>query len=72
MKKYKINGMGIVIEIEDDMTTFTTEDRIIAEKDGSLTFNCDWYQKQYYQLLEQYKALEEECKALREQLNELQ
>ena len=53
------------------MTTFTTEDRIIAEKDGSFTINADWYQKQYYQLLEQYKSLEEECKALREQLNEL-
>jgi hypothetical protein len=50
------------------MTTFTTEDRIIVEKDGSLTFNCDWYQKQYYQLLEQHKKLEEECNALRKQL----
>jgi len=54
------------------MTTFTTDDRIYAEKDGSFTINADYYQKQYYQLLEQYKALEEECKALREQLNELQ
>ena len=53
------------------MTTFTTDDRIYAEKDGFLTFNCDWYKKQYYQLLEQHKALEEECAALRKQLNEL-
>lgn len=53
------------------MTTFTTDDRIYAEKDGSFTVNCDWYQKQYYQLLEQYKSLEAECKALREQVNEL-
>jgi hypothetical protein len=52
------------------MTTFTTDDRIIAEKDGSFTINCDWYQKQYHQLLEDYKKLEDECKALREQLNE--
>jgi len=54
------------------MTTFTTDDRIYAEKDGSFTINADWYQKQYFQLLEQYKALEEECKALRDQINELQ
>lgn len=54
------------------MTTFTTQDRIHAEKDGSFTINCDWYQKQYYQLLEQYKALEEECAALRKQINEAQ
>jgi len=53
------------------MTTFTTEDRLVAEKDGSITLNCDWYQKQYYQLLEQHKMLEEECAALRKQLNEL-
>jgi hypothetical protein len=52
------------------MTTFTTDDRIIAEKDGSFIINCDWYQKQYYQLIEDYKKLEDECKALREQLNE--
>jgi hypothetical protein len=45
---------------------------IITEKDGSLTINADWYQKQYLQLLEAYKMLEEECAALREQLNELQ
>jgi hypothetical protein len=50
------------------MTTFTTDDRIIAEKDGSFTINCDWYQKQYHQLLEEHKMLEEECKALRKQL----
>jgi hypothetical protein len=54
------------------MTTFTTDDRIYAEKDGSFTINADWYQKQYHQLLEQYKAVEEECKALREHINELQ
>jgi hypothetical protein len=48
------------------------QNQIIAEKDGSFTINADWYQKQYFQLLESYKMLEEECKALREQVNELQ
>jgi hypothetical protein len=48
------------------------QNQIIAEKDGSFTINVDWYQKQYFQLLEAYKMLEEECKALREQVNELQ
>lgn len=53
------------------MTTFTTDDRIYAEKDGSFTINCDYYQKQYYQLLEQFKMLEEENTALRNQIDEL-
>ena len=52
------------------MTTFTTEDRIIAEKDGSLTLNCDYYKKEYDELYRAYKMLEEECAALRKQLNE--
>jgi hypothetical protein len=45
------------------MTTFTTEDRESEQ---------NWYQSQYYLMLDEYKKLEEECKALREQLNELQ
>ena len=57
--------LNICLLGEIDMT-------IITEKDGSFTINADWYQKQYFQLLDQYKMLEEECKALREQINELQ
>jgi hypothetical protein len=53
------------------MTTFTTEDRIIAEKDGSYTINLDCFQKQYYELLEKYKKLQNECNILIEQNNEL-
>ena len=30
----------------------------------------DWYQKQYYLLLEENKMLQEECAALRKQLDE--
>jgi len=43
------------------MTTFTTEDREQEQ---------NWYQAQYYRLLEENKMLEAECAALREQLNE--
>ena len=53
------------------MTTFTTDDRIFAEKDGSFTINTDWYKKQYYLLLEENKMLQEECAALRDHINEL-
>lgn len=41
------------------MTTFTTEDRENEQ---------NWYQAQYYQLLEENKKLQEECTALRKQL----
>jgi hypothetical protein len=61
------------------MTTFTTEDRIIAEKDGSLTVNVNAGEvtlvnkgltdKELAALWARVELLEKECKALREQLN---
>lgn len=60
------------------MTTFTTEDRILAEKDGSLTVNVNGGEvavnkgltdKQLVALLARVELLEQECKALREQVN---
>ena len=60
------------------MTTFTTEDRIIAEKDGSLTVNVNGLAtvtqkaltyEELAALLARVKFLEEECKALRGQVN---
>ena len=56
------------------MTTFTTEDRIIAEKDGSFTVNVNGGEatlvnKDLAVLLARVELLEQECKALREQVN---
>lgn len=61
------------------MTTFTTEDRIIAEKDGSLTVNVNAGEvtlvnkgltdKELAALWARVEFLEKECKALREQVN---
>jgi hypothetical protein len=60
------------------MTTFTTEDRIIAEKDGSLTLNVNGGEvavnkgltdKELAALWARVELLEQECKALREQVN---
>lgn len=44
--------------------------------DGNMAFSStksamNWYQKQYYRLLEENKMLNEECEALREHINEL-
>jgi hypothetical protein len=59
------------------MTTFTTDDRIYAEKDGSLTINCrPLCTKEEYQGMriliktqaDKINMLEEEAKALRKQL----
>jgi hypothetical protein len=56
------------------MTTFTTEDRILAEKDGSLTVNINAGEvtvvnKELAALWARVELLEQECKALREQVN---
>lgn len=58
------------------MTTFTTDDRVLAEKDGSFTINCiPCSQQEYNEMRKLIKnqadkiaMLEEECKALRGQL----
>lgn len=59
------------------MTTFTTSDRIHAEKDGSFTIDCRMpcSQEEYNEMRKLIKnqadkiaMLEEECKALRGQL----
>lgn len=59
------------------MTTFTTQDRIHAEKDGSITIDCrpPCSQQEYQEMRKLIKTqtdkiamLEEECKALRGQL----
>jgi uncharacterized protein (UPF0335 family) len=52
----------------------TTEDRIIAEKDGSFTVNLNGGEatlvnKDLAVLLARVELLEQECKALREQVN---
>jgi uncharacterized protein (UPF0335 family) len=51
----------------------TTEDRIIAEKDGSFTINVNGgsvdVNKDLAVLLARIELLEQECKALREQVN---
>lgn len=61
------------------MTTFTTQDRIHAEKDGSFTIDCrpPCSQQEYQEMRKLIKnqadkiaMLEEECKALLGQLNE--
>jgi hypothetical protein len=60
------------------MTTFTTQDRIHAEKDGSFTIDCrpPCSQEEYNEMRKLIKnqadkivMLEEECKALRGQVN---
>ena len=60
------------------MTTFTTEDRIIAEKDGSLTVNVNGgsvdvnkglTDKELAALWAKVEFLEKECEALRDQVN---
>jgi hypothetical protein len=60
------------------MTTFTTKDRIIAEKDGSFTVNVNGgsvdvnkglTDKELAALWARVQFLEKECKALREQVN---
>lgn len=59
------------------MTTFTTQDRVHAEKDGSFTIDCrpPCSQQEYLEMRKLIKTqadkiamLEEECKALRGQL----
>jgi len=59
------------------MTTFTTDDRIYAEKDGSFTIDCrpPCTAQEYQEMRKLIKTqadkiamLEEECKALRGQL----
>lgn len=59
------------------MTTFTTQDRIHAEKDGSFTIDCrpPCSQQEYQEMRKLIKnqadkiaMLEEECNALRGQL----
>ena len=59
------------------MTTFTTDDRIYAEKDGSFTIDCrpPCSQQEYNEMRKLIKnqadkiaMLEAECKALRDQL----
>jgi hypothetical protein len=59
------------------MTTFTTQDRTHAEKDGSITIDCrpPCSQQEYQEMRKLIKnqadkiaMLEEECKALRGQL----